>query len=290
MFNRILIPLDGSDLAEQVFPSVIELASAFGSQVIITGVCDPGNEEEGQACRLYLYETAKKLKGRLAHPAATMESEALFGRPSEQILRYVETNNIDLIVMSSHGRSGITPWPMGSTVDKIFSKAGIPLIVVKAKEKPDTVQLFNRIVVPLDGSDKSHAILPYLKELADRIPCEVFPVRVLEAGKHVRTIGGLNYVRFPEHDIMSTKVALKEYLKDVSSGIASNLSSVHCEVKAGEAAAEILNYCSETGCTLIAMTSHGHHGIEAWALGSVTSKITTVGKYSVFLVPSFSRK
>jgi nucleotide-binding universal stress UspA family protein len=289
VFQRILVPLDGSKLAEQVFPAVIELAGAFGSRVFVIGVCDSGLEEESQSYRLYLYDMTKRLSVRLAHPGASVESSVLSGRPSEQILHYVETNKIDLIIMSSHGRSGITPWPMGSTVDKIFKKAGVPLIVVKAREKPGINRLFNRIVVPLDGSDKSLAVIPYVKEIAGRILCEVYPIRVMESGKHVRTVGGLNYVRFPEQDMAAAKAAAMAYLEEVSSGIASSFSGVHCEVNAGEAASEILKFSDEIGCTLIAMTSHGHHGIETWALGSVTSKITAVGKQSIFLVPSFTR-
>ena len=130
-----------------------------------------------------------------------MKTAVLFGRPSDQILLYVESGGVDLIIMSSHGRSGIARWSMGSTADKVFKRSGIPVIVVRAEEPPEPTRLFSRIVVPLDGSEKSAAVLPHVRKLAEVLPCEVIPVAVVEGGKHVRTIGGLDYVRFPEQDM-----------------------------------------------------------------------------------------
>ena len=213
----------------------------------------------------------------------------LFGKPAEQILNHAEVNKVDLIIMSSHGRSGIMPWSLGSTVDKVFKKAGIPLIVVRAKEPPEEARLFSRIVVPLDGSEKSIAVLPYIKELAKILPCEVFPIQVVEAGRHVRTIGGLDYVRFKERDISSTKAAVKKYLESVCTDLALTKAKVSCEVRVGDAAREILKFADEKGCTLIAMSSHGHSGIEAWAMGSVTSKIVA-GQQAIGLAGAVFRK
>jgi nucleotide-binding universal stress UspA family protein len=182
------------------------------------------------------------------------------------------------------------PWSLGSTVDKVFKRVGIPLIVVRAKEPPEKTSLFSRIVVPLDGSEKSAAVLPYVKELANISPCEVFPIRVVESGRHVRTVGGLDYIQFREQDISSMKATAKKYLEDVCTDLALTKAKVNCQVRSGDAAQEIIKFANEIGCTLIAMTSHGHHGIEAWALGSVTSKVISVAKQSVLLVPSFARR
>jgi len=290
MYYRVLVPLDGSKLAEQVFPAVAELASAFGSEVVIAGVCEPEEKEEGQTCRLYINDKAEQLESSLAGSAATLKTVVLFGKPAEQILRYAEVEKVDLIIMSSHGRSGIMPWSLGSTVDKVFKRVGIPLIVVRAKEPPEEARLFSRIEVPLDGSEKSTVVLPYIRELAKVLPCEVFPVQVVEAGRHVRTIGGLDYVRFGERDISSTKAAVKKYLEGVCTDLALTKAKVSCEVRVGDAAREILKFADEKGCTLIAISSHDHSGIEAWAMGSVTFKIVDVSKQSVWLVPSFVRK
>ena len=290
MFNRILVPLDGSKLAKQVFPAVAELAIAFGSEVVIVGVCDHEDKKEGQACRLYINDEAEQLKGRLSGSSSTLRTIVLFGKPAEQILSYAEVNKVDLIIMSCFGHSGIMPWSMGSTANKVLKKTGVPLIVVRSKELPEETRLFSRIVIPLDGSEKSTAVLPYIRELAKLLYCEIFLIQVVEAGTHVRTIGGMNYVRFSERDISSTKTAMKKYLEGVCTDLALTKAKVSCEVRVGDAALEILKFADEKGCTLLAISSHGHSGIEAWAMGSITSKIVEVSKQSVWLVPSFARK
>lgn len=290
MLKRILVPLDGSKLAEQLFPAVTELAIALSAEVVIAEVCGAEEKEAGQTCRLYVNSKADQLKETLADSAVTLNTVVLFGKPSEQIIRYAEVENFDVIIMSSHGRSGIMPWSLGSTVDKVVKRAGIPLIVVRAKEPPEYVRLFSRIVVPLDGSENSTSVLPYIRELAEIFPCEIFVIQVVELGRHVRTIGGLDYVPFMERDVNTTKESVKKYLESVCIDLAKTKAIVTCEVRVGNAAQEILKYADKIGCTMIAMTSQGHHGIKDWVLGNVASKIIAVSKQSVFLVPSFGRK
>ncbi|MFA5309797.1 MAG: universal stress protein [Dehalococcoidales bacterium] len=292
MYHRILIPLDGSKLAEQVFPAVLELAGPLNSEIIIMGACEANAKEEGETCALYLKDASRVLDSRLAGSTATLKTEVLYGKPSEEILRYAQDEKIDIIFMTSHGRSGIMPWSLGSTVDKVFKRTSVPLVVVKAREKVDknSPSVYSRILITLDGSDKSIAVLPYIRELAKIVDCEVFPIRVVEAGRHVRTIGGLDYIRYVERDMSSTKDAVIKSLEEVCSDLAQTKAKVHCEVKTGEPAKEILGYADDIDCTLIAMTSHGHHGMETWALGSVASKVVAVAKQSVLLVPSFIRK
>ncbi len=99
MFERILIPLDGSDLAKQVFPCVSELARAFDPEIVLLGVCEPGESEYNPACRLYIEREAKQLRESLPGLTARLKTVVLEGRPAEQILDYAEKNNISLIVI-----------------------------------------------------------------------------------------------------------------------------------------------------------------------------------------------
>ncbi|MFH1382717.1 MAG: universal stress protein [Chloroflexota bacterium] len=290
MLNKVLVPIDRSKFAEQAFPAVTELAKAFGSEVVIFGVCEAEGSEEEQACQLYMGSKAEELGISLTGSAATSRIVVVSGRAAEQILSYAEVEKFDLIVMSSHGKSGITRWSLGSTADKVLRKAGIPLIIIRAKEPPQESSIFGRILVPIDGSERSTAILPFIEGLAAKLPCEVCLVEVVEPGMHVRTIGGLDYVPFKERDTEETKDNAKKYLEKVSANLASTKAKVTCEVRAGDVAQEILNLANEKGCTLIAMSSHGHSGIEAWSMGSIAAKIVEATTQSVWLVPSFARK
>ena len=289
MYERILVPLDGSKFAEQVFPPVVELARVFGSEVVLVAVCELEESEFGHACRLYINNEAEQLKKSLQGSAATVRTTVLEGKAAEQILSYAEKSDISLIVISSHGRSGIAPWSLGGTTNKVLHKVGVPLIIVRAKEAPgEAVKtgLFSRILVPLDSSERSAAVLPYVAGLTEKLESEVILLQVVESGKHVHTIGGLDYIPFKDRDIDSMKTPAQRYLDEISSKFAGTKATTRSEVRVGDSAHEIIKLATETGCSLIVMASHGYSGIAAWAHGSVTSKILQDSNRSFMLVPS----
>jgi len=289
MYERILVPLDGSKFAEQVFPPVVELARVFGSEVVLVEVCEPEESEYGQACRLYINNEAERLKKSLQGSAASVRTIVLEGKAAEQILAYAEKSDVSLVMLSSHGRSGIAPWSLGGTASKVLHRVGVPLIIVRARETPeesDKVGLFSRILVPLDSSERSAAVLPYVVELTKKLESGVTLLRVVETGKHVHTIGGLEYIPYKDRDIDKVKTSAQRYLDEVSSKFTKTKATVRSEVRVGDSAREIIRLATETGCSLIAMSSHGYSGIEAWAHGSVTGKILQASKQSFMLVPS----
>ncbi len=131
---------------------------------------------------------------------AKIKSVVLPGKASEEILKYAKANSINLLVMTSHGRSGIKPWSLGSTVDKILHTVDAPLLIVRAFEKSAVAGksgLFNKIIVPLDGSETGGAAIPYAAELNKKLKSEIILFQVVATGKHVHTVGGLNYRQFP---------------------------------------------------------------------------------------------
>jgi len=288
MYKKILVPLDGSKLARQVFPCVVEMSRAFGSEAVLVGVCDSEESEEGQACRNYIHNEAERLKKIMKTSAAGVKTVILGGKPAEEIIKYAEKSNIDIIIISSHGRSGIKPWSLGSTVHKVVHRVHAPLIIIRAEEKPeesDETRLFSRILVPLDGSDRSARIVPYVTALAKKLKVEIILFHVVELGKHVHTIGGLEYVRYNDQDIDKEKEEAQSYLDGIASNISGSKSTVTCEIRVGDSAEEIIKLAAEKDCSLIAMSSHGFSGIEAWAYGSVTRKILHSVNRSIMFVP-----
>lgn len=249
MFDRVLVPLDGSELAEQVLPAVSELARAFGSEVAVVGVCGAEDREENEACILYTARKADDLGATLAGSAATLKTVVIPGSAAEQILSYAKNESVDLIIMCSHGRSGMMRWSLGSTVDKVLRKAEASLIIVRAMQSPPSGRLFSRIVVPLDGSESSVAVLPQVGQVAGRLDCEVLLVRVIEPGVRIRSIGGLDYVPFKGRDADAARAEMKMYLEDHSAGLIQAGARVGWEVREGDAAGEILALADERACT-----------------------------------------
>lgn len=285
MYGKILVPLDGSTIAEQVLPHLADLAQAFGSEVIVIGVCEPEETEQGKSCSLYIHEQAERLKSTA--PKAKYKAEVLFGRADNKILDHAVQEKANIIVMTSHGKSGIMPWSLGSTVSKVLTRTQIPVLVIRASEKQQVKdRLFRKILVPLDGSEKSAAVLPYIAEIAMKFKSEVILIRAVEPGRHVHSVGGLSYVRFKDIDIDKEKNKARKYLEEQGNKLVDTGSKVSYKVAAGESAPEIIKTAKESDCSLIALSSHGHSAFDAWAHGSVTYKILQASNKSVLLVPS----
>jgi nucleotide-binding universal stress UspA family protein len=286
MFEKILVPLDGSKVAEQVFPYVIELASAFGSEVISVGVCEPEESEYGHICQVYVNNQSDILKAKLG--ADKVKSVTLTGKPAEEIIDYADKSNVNLVVMASHGRSGIKPWSLGSTVDKVLHKVNVPLLIIRAAEKPaksTASSLLHRILAPMDGTEICETVLPYLGECIKNLKSEVTLLRVLAPGKHVHTVGGIDFVYFKDHDMSSVRTQAQDYFKKIIRTLDGPAAVKKDEIKTGDPAEEIIKCAKETNSQVIALSTHGHTGIERWAYGSVTYKVLQIAKQSILLIP-----
>jgi nucleotide-binding universal stress UspA family protein len=152
MYRRILVPLDGSELAECVLPHVENVVrNNPGAEVVLFRVCEPPviladyppnlqtawedhvREETAhiqQQCRLYLGEIEK----RLAKMGLNVTSAAGLGSAPEQIVDYAVQHQIDLIIISSHGHSGVTRWAYGNTTSKVLQATSIPVMLIKPAE------------------------------------------------------------------------------------------------------------------------------------------------------------
>jgi len=288
MFRRILVPLDGSDLAEQVFPHVAEVAGAFGSEVLMIGICEAEQNDEDKTCLLYIDTKAEHLRSYAGDSSVRFNAEVLIGKADLKIIDHAKEKDIGLIFMTSHGRSGVMPWSLGSTVSKVLYKACVPVIVVRAKDNSRKVEkksIFNKILIPLDGSDSSAEVLPYIAELTSKIESEVVLYHVIEKGKHVHTLGGLDFVPYKDQDINIKKAKIIDYLEQESLKLKNTLAKVRSEVRIGEDAREIIKFAKKEDCSMIAMATHGHSGIEGWIHGSVTYKILRGSDKTVMLVP-----
>ena len=146
MYNKILVPLDGSGLAECVLPHVEAFAKGFKtSAVILVRVVEPEiphSGEHGFSQELYnkrksdRKSSAKdyldKIVNRLKDKGAALQAEVLEGRVTESLAQYALDNDVDLILIATHGRSGVTRWVRGSVADKVLRSANVPVLMVRA--------------------------------------------------------------------------------------------------------------------------------------------------------------
>lgn len=289
MWEKILVTLDGSDLAELTLPYAKELAAAFGSEVVLLYVNEPSESQYRHMHQLYIEDVAEQLKGDVKKVTPVV----LDGAPAKEIVDYAEKNKVGLVVMSSHGRSGIMPWAAGSVANKVLHTAKMPLLLVRAARLPKRAQgkpVINRILLPLDGSEVGEAAVPYVQELMSRLGVEVILFGVVPPGKHIRTVGGLDYVLYPEQDLKQVKTEAREHLDRVYQQLKGKKGKVRVELKVGDIAREIIDYAKKTRTSLIAISSHGHSGIAKWVFGSIAHKIVQASNVPVLLVRATEKK
>ena len=177
MYEKILVPLDGSEIAEGAIPYVEGVARRLHSEVILLTACLPGESLE-RPLKAYLEKRTEELQalGIKASPLV------VWGNTANEILDFSEKNDIGLIIISTHGRTGPSVWPLGSIANKVLQRSHIPVLLIRSRELEAVVREkeLGKILVPLDGSQFAESIIPYVKGLATGMNDEVILLRVIE--------------------------------------------------------------------------------------------------------------
>ena len=180
MFDNILVPLDQSVLAECVLPHAVAIARAFQSQVTLLNVLEGGNRLDGtygvdplewRIRKLEAESYLRSLADRLKETGLPVKSRMLEGEAAEQIIDFAHNSGVNLIILSSHGQSGLTGWNVSSVVQKIVMRARTSIMIVRAYQRKaaDLADLrYQRLLVPMDGSRRAEWVWPLATTLAAR--------------------------------------------------------------------------------------------------------------------------
>jgi len=246
----------------------------------------PGKEEQQRAER-ELREYLQKLARRLEPVAADVRVSVRFGRPADEILAFIGEVGADLIAMSTHGRSGISRWVFGSVADRVLRGAACPVLLVRAGQA-QLRTTYQRILMPLDGSELAEQILPYVKALIRPTRTRVFLISVLTTGLGDRTVALLTSyppgLRLATTALYHAEIQLRAYLRSVAAALREQGAAVHIAVRQGSPADEILAYAAEVEADLISMTTHGLSGLSRWVYGNVAGKVLQGARSPVLLV------
>lgn len=267
MIQRILVPLDGSELAETVLPYVEHLSARTGASVRLLTVV--ANEPEREQANRYLMSTRDVLRERAVEATVAVAPDG----EAATILAEAEAWDVDLIAMSTHGRSGVLRWVLGSVADRVLHTSVRPLLLVRARpasQRPAAVKI-DRILVPLDGSELSLRVLPYVEELAKAlgaslvlfnavIPLDIYPGTEM-APAQVSTV---------LDDIMAQA---RSFLSTVEKEVQGRGVKARSVATIGFAVDETVRVAEEVGAGLIAMATHGRSGMNRWVMGSVADGV-----------------
>ncbi|MDB4443782.1 universal stress protein [bacterium] len=146
MYKKIMVPLDGSELAECVLPHVEAFIKGFQiNEVLFVRVVDPVGvsfssessmleemKEKESTVKSSAEDYLNQVVSRLKQEGTALHSEILVGRVAGSLADYAKKNDIDLILIATHGRSGVTRWVRGSVADKVLRSSNAPVLMVRA--------------------------------------------------------------------------------------------------------------------------------------------------------------
>jgi nucleotide-binding universal stress UspA family protein len=277
MFSKILVPLDGSEAAEAALPYAIECARTFGCQVEVAGV---GIGIDNELSRPYLAYLEKKTASLRDKGIAT-KAILLQGSPADELLKYIEQNDVDLVAMTTYGRSGARRWLVGGIAARMMGVVVIPALFVPPYQQKGKLRI-KKILAPLDGEDEGKTALPYVEELARKMQASVTLLQVVSplAPMALEAMDG-NMVKAMEAEALKRG---REYLGGVARELSDKGIDVRPEVLSGDPASVILDYAENEDIDMIAMPTHGRKGFSRWLLGEVSRKVVTVSCKPVLIV------
>ena len=138
MFNHIMVPLDGSKIAEQSIPVAVEMSKKLGKKIILLQVCEVfsllrgDREAEEKGLKKTAQEYLGGIKKEIEADGIETDIVLLTGKASVEICKYSKQNDVDLIIMSAHGRSGFTGWAVGSVSEKVIRHADKPVLLLRS--------------------------------------------------------------------------------------------------------------------------------------------------------------
>ncbi len=274
--NRILVPLDGSPTAELILKQVEALLKTQDSEVILAQCLEIPAAASAEYA-IYLPEWTERAKKYLGATEAGLKDRGILARsvirqePAAQgIVNAAVDEKAGLIAMTTHGRTGLARFVVGSVAEKVMRSSPVPVLLVRsfmptaqgpAVAAAPVGRPFRKIVVAMDGSATSAKVVPVAADLARRTGAKIILINVSDWQLHYRA---------PAHPVPDPSVeqefAVAETLLK-SMGIETLVLRLR-----GEVASILVDFCTDHDVDLLAMGTHGRSGVTRWALGSVVEK------------------
>ena len=316
MFQRILVPLDGSPRAERALPLATRLAQASGGTVVLLRVVYPSTERVKYPVDVAIVQeitddelqearnSLEALRERSRLSGVHTEITVVEGQDAATILSVTEAQHIDLIVLCSHGYTGLKRWVLGSVAEKVARYASVPVLLLRESgpalvDIPPRAEGPLRALVPLDGSAHAREALVPAAQLIAALATpgcgalHLMRVVVLPDSAKISPVER-------EAIIYKARQYLIETVKQIREGlVASPLVALKLAITWSitiddDCAAGIIRVAEEgedalesgvpTRSDVIAMATHGSSGFERWAMGSVTERVLAGTRLPLLIV------
>jgi len=296
MFQHILAPLDGSALAEGALLHAAAVGRAFGARISLVRILDSeGARDERSMTPLdwdvLRAEAQSYLAGqvsRLEKAGAAVQAHVLEGSAAGEIVEFVARQNIDLVVLSSHGRGGLNPWAGGGTAQKILWRAGVSVLLIPAFRPPaDDLGLYRyeKLLLPLDISPRCEFALPIASRLARHHQARVIIAHVV----HEPSLPRRAPLSAEEHELVQKLMQLNQEnarrdLEDLAKRLSLPEQSIDIRLLTGQRPAESLhNLVDQETPDLLIMAAHGYSAGIRWPYGGTVATFILYGSVPLLI-------
>lgn len=307
MFDPILVPLDGSQLAECVLPQVVAIARSFDAEITLLRMLE--KSQAGASAQLFdllnwqikktqatLY--LEKTKARLQESGIRTQTAVLEGLVAEGITEYAQSCGAKLIILSSHGLSGLTQWGISSTTQKIILSAPTSVLIIRAHQcEPPSGELsetpvYQRILAPLDGSQRAENVLPIIKQLAHYHRSQIHLVQVVQTPEMARQMPlAREDIDLSNRVVARNREEARHYLEQVKSRSYLDGISVQTHLITGDnAAAELHQVVEQEHIDMVTLSAHGYSGNQQWPYGSMVNNFIMYSKVPLLIVQDLPAK
>ena len=294
MFKKIVVPLDGSLLAEQALSFLPRFVSPLQTHIDLVCVVQPWVYALGMSeatpisvindlhenWKAYLHQQEIFLQGL----GYTVQSHVLEGDIAAEILALAANKNADLIVMSTHGRSGLRRLALGSVAERVLHNATIPLLLVREGAALHTTNPIEHLLVPLDGSSFAERSIPLAVELSTQTGATLTMLRVVQDLDAQNKQIIFKSEEAAEEAVTQWKLLATRYLDELAKGIKAEGVKVSSMVLSGDPENLIGTIAETLPADLIVMSTHGRSGVSRWVYGSVANKVLRTASCPVLLV------
>lgn len=300
----MLVPLDGSDLAEQALPFAVALTEKLDLETTLLQVCEVEASSSFYTCRTYIDRTTQALTGQLdeakkskakvaiASPAI-IKGETVTGIVPDSILIYAERHEPDLILISRHGRSGTRGFLLGSVAHRILTGARTPVMIVHPESTPGIMHADwpRTVLVLVDGSKLSERILPLAEDMAgeSKRETQITLFKVCEPpdirADYPEAIMPMSWEEHVEKAKNAAMERCENYLSTLQTQLAEKgLNAMTHSVMGERVVDEVLKYAHEQPFDLIAMTTHGQSGTGEWPFGHIADRLIQSSQLPLLLI------
>ena len=307
MFDTILVPLDGSQLAECVLPHAVAIARSFDAEVTLLRMLE--KNQAGTSAQLFdllnwqinrtraaLY--LDKTKARFQESRIRARTAVMEGLVAEGITDYAQSQGMKLIVLSSHGRNGLTQWGISSITQKIILSAQTSLLIVRAHQygvrsgELSDAPVYQRILVPLDGSQRAENVLPIITQLAQFHKSKIHLVQVIQTPEMARQMPPAREdIELSNQVVARNREEAERYLEQLKSR--SYLEGIAVQthlITSDNAAVALHQLADQENIDVVTLSAHGYSGNHQWPYGSMVNNFIIYGKVPLLIVQDLPAK